>query len=53
VSPALAPENLQAITSNFRRAGARVVVVATVVESLGELRRNTAALAPQRLLQFA
>ncbi len=47
---ALALDNMQAITSNFRRAGARVVVVATVVESLDELRLSTAALASRRLL---
>jgi adenylylsulfate kinase len=47
---ALALENLQAIASNFRRAGARVVVVATVVESLDELQRSSAALASRRLL---
>jgi MoxR-like ATPase len=46
----LALENMHAIASNFRRAGARVVVVATVVESLDELQRSAAALASRRLL---
>jgi len=46
----VALENMQAITANFRRAGARVVVVATVVETLEELRRTNAALASRRLL---
>ena len=31
---ALARENMQAITANFRRAGARLIVVATVVETV-------------------
>ncbi|AMB60494.1 AAA family ATPase [Microterricola viridarii] len=47
---ALALENLQAIASNFRRAGARVLVVATVVETRDELQRSTTALASRRLL---
>ena len=46
----LALENVQAIASSFRRAGARVLVVATVVETLDELRRSTAALASRRLV---
>ena len=46
----LALENMHAIASNFRRAGARVLVVATVVETLDELQRSTAALASTRLL---
>ncbi|MCQ9367602.1 AAA family ATPase [Kocuria carniphila] len=47
---ALALENMQAIASNFRRAGARVIVAATVVESLEELSRASGALASRRLL---
>lgn len=47
---ALALENRRAIASNFRRAGARVVVVATVVQTLDELQRSAAALASNSLL---
>ncbi|MFG1906504.1 AAA family ATPase [Kribbella sp. NPDC048928] len=46
----LALENLQTIASNFRRAGARVLVAATVVETLDELQRNATALGSNRLL---
>lgn len=47
---AVALENLQAITSNFRRAGARLIVVATVVETIDELERTRSALAARRML---
>lgn len=47
---ALALENLQGVTANFRRAGACVVVVATVIETLDELRRTTEALGSLRPL---
>lgn len=46
----LALENLQSIASNFRRAGARVLVAATVVETLDELQRNATALGSTHLL---
>jgi adenylylsulfate kinase-like enzyme len=46
----LALENLHSIASNFRRAGARVLVAATVVETLDELQRNATALGSNRLL---
>lgn len=46
---ALALENMHAVAANFRRAGARVVVVATVVESVQQL-QNVAALASGRVL---
>jgi hypothetical protein len=38
------------VASNFRRAGARVLIVATVVETPDELEQYVAALAPDRLL---
>lgn len=47
---ALALENMQAIAANFRRAGAQLIVVATVVETIDELERTTAALATRRML---
>ncbi|OMH32572.1 AAA family ATPase [Tersicoccus sp. Bi-70] len=47
---ALALENMQAIAANFRRAGARLLVVATVVETIDELERTAAALAVRRML---
>ncbi|WFR67981.1 hypothetical protein P9139_06365 [Curtobacterium flaccumfaciens] len=47
---ALVLENLQSITANFRRAGARLIVVATVVETVDELERNAAALATTGML---
>ena len=47
---ALALENLQAITANFRRAGAAVVVVATVMETPDQLQRTTVALGSPRPL---
>ncbi|MGZ0153585.1 hypothetical protein ACXJJ3_41410 [Kribbella sp. WER1] len=46
----LAWENMQAIASNFRRGGARVIVVAGVVETVDDLRRTAAALGSDRLL---
>ncbi|MEQ6899407.1 AAA family ATPase [Microbacterium sp. KR10-403] len=46
----LAMENMQAITANFRRAGARLIVVAHVVESEDELERAAAALAARSML---
>lgn len=46
----LALENLRSIASNFRSAGAGVLVVATVVETLDELQSTAAALAPRSLL---
>ncbi|WP_426593401.1 ATP-binding protein [Cellulomonas sp. McL0617] len=46
----LALGNMQAIASNFRRAGARVLVVAAVVETVDDLERNAVALASKRLL---
>lgn len=46
----LALENLQTIASNFRRAGARVLVAATVVETVDELQHNAIALGSSRLL---
>ncbi|MYM20962.1 AAA family ATPase [Brevibacterium sp. 5221] len=47
---ALALENMQAITANFRRAGARLIVVATVVETVEQLERTACALASRRML---
>lgn len=47
---ALALENMQAITANFRRAGARLIVVATVVETVEQLERTACALAARRML---
>ncbi len=39
-----------AITANFRRAGARLMVVATVVETVDELERTASALVARRML---
>lgn len=47
---ALALENLQAITANFRRAGAVVIIIATVMETLDQLERITLALGSARPL---
>lgn len=47
---ALALENMQAVASNFRSAGARVLVVATVAETLEELQHIKVALATEKLL---
>ncbi|MFC4241854.1 AAA family ATPase [Gryllotalpicola reticulitermitis] len=47
---ALGLENLQSVASNFRRAGAHVLVVATVVETVEELQRSKAALGSRTLL---
>ncbi|WP_148058818.1 AAA family ATPase [Bogoriella caseilytica] len=46
----LALQNMRAVASNFRSAGAQVLVVAGVIESLEELRRTEAALDASRLL---
>ncbi|MGO2660612.1 AAA family ATPase [Mycetocola reblochoni] len=46
----LARENMRAIATNVRREGAQVLVVATVVESVDQLRGDAAALAAERLL---
>jgi adenylylsulfate kinase-like enzyme len=46
----VALENLQSIASNFRRAGAHVLIAATVVETLDELRHNATALGSEHLL---
>jgi adenylate kinase family enzyme len=46
----LALANTQAVASNFRRAGARVLVVATVIETLDALRRTATALGSKSLL---
>lgn len=47
---ALAIENMQAITANFRRAGARLIVVANVAETIDELERTAVALAARSML---
>lgn len=47
---ALALTNMQAIAGNFRRAGARLLVVASVVETVDELERTAAALDTRRML---
>jgi hypothetical protein len=47
---AIALENMRSVASTFRGAGARVLVVATVVETSDELRATTAALGARRLL---
>jgi hypothetical protein len=47
---ALALANMQAITANSRRAGARLLVVATVVDTPDELERTASALAARRML---
>lgn len=47
---ALALANTQAIAVNFRRAGAGVLVVATVIETVEELQRNAVALAARSML---
>lgn len=47
---ALAMENMQVITANFRRAGARLIVVANVVETVEELERTAVALAARSML---
>lgn len=47
---ALAMKNMQAITANFRHAGARLIVVANVVETKDELERAAAALAARSML---
>ena len=49
---ALALTNLQAVASNFRRAGARVLVVATVAETHDELARTATALTSNRMLHL-
>lgn len=41
---------MQSVTANFRRAGARLIVVATVVETVDELERTAAALATTGML---
>jgi adenylylsulfate kinase-like enzyme len=47
---ALALENMRAVAANFRRAGAGLMIVATVVETRDELDRATAALSASSLL---
>lgn len=47
---ALARENLHAIASNFREAGAEVLIVADVIETPEDLRRSAVALASESLL---
>ena len=47
---ALALENTRSITSNFRLAGARVIVAAAVVETVEELHRYASAMAARNLL---
>jgi adenylylsulfate kinase-like enzyme len=47
---AVALENVRSVVSTFRRAGARVLVFATVVETSEELRLMTAAVAPRSML---
>ncbi|WP_322411015.1 AAA family ATPase [Microbacterium invictum] len=49
---ALALENTRAIASNFRRAGALVLVIATVIESRDELHRNIAAASAENALHI-
>lgn len=46
----LALANMQAIAANFRRAGAQVLVVASVVETRDELQRSAVALSANCLL---
>lgn len=47
---ALALKNLEAVTTNFRRAGAELIMVASVVETIDELERTAVALATRRML---
>lgn len=47
---ALALENLRAVAGNFRRAGARLLIVATVVETRDELEQVAAALNASSML---
>ncbi len=50
---ALALENLRAVAGNFRRAGARLLIAATVIETRDELEHVAAALTRRACCTFA